>query len=158
MLLGGIPVYIGLLVFLSGIDFGFAFVGQYIGEIFFAPSRPDGFYWLLLVVGFILGAAITVSEPAVAVLGSQIETLTNGHIKKLTISLTLAIGIGFASMLSILKILTQLNILYFLVPLYALSLIMMLFTPKLFVGLAFDSGGVTGGAPQWTVINCPVCL
>ncbi len=146
MLLGVVPVYLGLLVFLSGIDFGFAFVGQYIGEIFFDPSRPDGFYWLLLVVGFILGAAITVSEPAVSVLGTQIETLTNGHIKKLTISLTLAIGIGFASMLSILKILTQINILYFLVPLYAVALLMMLFTPKLFVGLAFDSGGVTGGA------------
>ncbi len=146
MLLGTVPVYLGLLVFLSGIDYGFAFVGQYIGGIFFDPARPEGFYWLLLAVGFILGAAITVSEPAVSVLGNQIESLTNGHIKKLTISMTLAIGIGVASMLSILKILTQVNILYFLVPLYAISLIMMIFTPKLFVGLAFDSGGVTGGA------------
>ncbi len=146
MLFGVVPVYVGLLIFLSGIDFGFAFVGQYIGEIFFDSVRPDGFYWLLLAVGFVLGAAITVSEPAVAVLGAQIEDLTNGHIKKLTISLTLAIGIGFASMLSILKILTQVNILYFLAPLYAISILMMRFTPRLFVGLAFDSGGVTGGA------------
>ncbi len=146
MLLGVVPVYLGLLIFLSGIDFGFAFVGQYIGGIFFDPARPEGFYWLLLAVGFVLGAAITVSEPAVAVLGSQIESLTNGHIKKLTISITLAIGIGVASMLSILKILTQINILWFLVPLYAISLVMMKFTPRLFVGLAFDSGGVTGGA------------
>ncbi len=146
MLFGTLPVYFGLLIFLSGIDYGFAFVGQYIGEIFFEPSRPDGFYWLLLAVGFILGAAITVSEPAVSVLGTQIESLTNGHIKRMTISLTLAVGIGVASMLSILKILTQVNILYFLVPLYAISLVMMIFTPRLFVGLAFDSGGVTGGA------------
>lgn len=146
LMLGVIPVYLGLLIFLSGIDFGFGFVGQYIGQIFFAPSRPEGFKWLLLLVGFVLGAAITVSEPAVTVLGDQIEDLTNGHIKKMTIRLTLAIGIGFASLLSILKILTEVNILYFLVPLYAISLIMMIFTPKLFVGLAFDSGGVTGGA------------
>ncbi len=146
MLFGTVPVYLGLLIFLSGIDYGFAFVGQYIGGIFFDPARPDGFYWLLLAVGFILGAAITVSEPAVSVLGTQIESLTNGHIKRMTISLTLAVGIGVASMLSILKILTQVNILYFLVPLYAVSLAMMVFTPKLFVGLAFDSGGVTGGA------------
>ncbi len=146
MLFGVIPVYVGLLIFLSGIDFGFAFVGQYIGEIFFDPARPDGFYWLLLAVGFVLGAAITVSEPAVAVLGNQIEELTNGHIKKLTISLTLALGIGVASMLSVLKILTQVNILYFLLPLYAIAIAMMKFTPRLFVGLAFDSGGVTGGA------------
>lgn len=146
LMLGVIPVYLGLLIFLSGIDFGFGFVGQYIGQMFFAPSRPENFKWLLLIVGFILGAAITVSEPAVTVLGDQIEELTNGHIKKLTIRVTLAIGIGGASLLSILKILTEINILYFLVPLYALSLIMMIFTPKLFVGLAFDSGGVTGGA------------
>jgi len=146
LIFGVIPVYVGLLIFLSGIDFGFGFVGQYIGQIFFDKSRPEYFKWLLLIVGFILGAAITVSEPAVTVLGVQIEELTNGHIKRSTISVTLAIGIGFASLLSILKILTEINILYFLVPLYAISLIMMIFTPKLFVGLAFDSGGVTGGA------------
>ena len=146
LMLGVIPVYLGLLIFLSGIDFGFGFVGQYIGQMFFAESRPEWFKWLLLVVGFVLGAAITVSEPAVTVLGVQIEDLTNGHIKKMTIRITLALGIGVASLLSILKILTEIDILYFLVPLYAISLIMMIFTPKLFVGLAFDSGGVTGGA------------
>ena len=146
LMFGVIPVYLGLLIFLSGIDFGFGFVGQYIGQIFFEEGRPEWFKWLLLAVGFILGAAITVSEPAVTVLGVQIEDLTNGHIKKMTIRITLALGIGVASLLSILKILTEINILYFLVPLYAIALIMMIFTPKLFVGLAFDSGGVTGGA------------
>ncbi len=60
--------------------------------------------------------------------------------------MTLAIGIGFASLLAMIKILTQSNILWFLVPLYAIALLMMLFTPKLFVGLASDSGGVSGGA------------
>ena len=146
LMLGVIPVYVGLLIFLSGIDFGFGFVGQYIGGMFFDPARPEGFKWLLLLVGFILGAAITVSEPAVTVLGDQIEELTNGHIKKTTIRITLALGIGVASLLSVLKIMTEVDILYFLVPLYAVSLVMMIFTPKLFVGLAFDSGGVTGGA------------
>ena len=146
ILLGTIIVFIGLLIFLSGIDYGFAFAGKYIGEVFLDPSRPEWFKWILLVVGFILGAAITLSEPAVTVLGEQLEEITNGHIKKTTIRMTLAIGIGFASMLSIIKILIEVNILLFLVPLYAIALIMMLFTPKLFVGLAFDSGGVSGGA------------
>lgn len=146
LMLGVIPVYIGLLIFLSGIDYGFGFVGQYIGGMFFANNRPEWFKWLLLLIGFILGGAITVSEPAVTILGDQIEELTNGHIKKSTIRITLAIGIGFASFLSILKILTEVNILFFLSPLYFISIVMMIFTPKLFVGLAFDSGGVTGGA------------
>jgi len=146
ILLGAVTVYIGLLIFLSGIDFGFAFAGKYIGEVFLDPARPEWFKWLLLLIGFVLGAAITLSEPAVTVLGDQLEEITNGHIKKMTIRMTLAIGIGFASMLSIIKILTQVNILWFLVPLYAIALIMMKFTSPLFVGLAFDSGGVSGGA------------
>lgn len=146
ILLGAIPVYLGLLIFLSGIDFGFAYAAKYIGEVFFDPARPGWYKWLLLVIGFVLGAAITLSEPAVTVLGEQVDEITNGHIKKSTIRTTLAIGIGFAALLSMLKILTQVNILYFLVPLYAIALILMKFTPKLFVGLAFDSGGVTGGA------------
>ena len=146
LMISVIPVYFGLLIFLSGIDYGFGFVGQYIGEMFFEEGRKESFRWFLLLVGFFLGAAITISEPAVKVLGDQIEELTNGHIKKSTIIFTLAIGIGFASLLSILKILTQVNILYFLIPLYLIALIMMIFTPKLFVSLAFDSGGVTGGA------------
>lgn len=146
ILLGALPVYLGLLIFLSGIDYGFAFAGKYIGEVFLAPERAGWFKWMLLLVGFVLGVAITLSEPAVTVLGEQLEELTNGHIRKVTIRATLAIGIGFASLLSILKILTQINILVFLVPLYAVALLMMPFTSKLFVGLAFDSGGVTGGA------------
>lgn len=146
ILLGAIVVFIGLMIFLSGIDYGFAFAGKYIGEAFMDPSRPEWFKWLLLLIGYILGAAITLSEPAVTVLGEQLEEITNGHIKKLTIRMTLAIGIGFASLLAMVKILTEVNILWFLVPLYAIALIMMKFTPKLFVGLAFDSGGVSGGA------------
>ena len=146
LLVGVIPVYLGLLVFLSGIDYGFGFIGQYIGKIFINENSTLISVILLLIVGFFLGFAITISEPAIVVLGEQIEDLTNGHIKSATIKLTLAIGIGFASLLAILKILTQINILYFLIPLYAISLVLMIFTPKLFVGLAFDSGGVTGGA------------
>jgi hypothetical protein len=146
ILLGSIVVFVGLFIFLSGIDYGFAFAGKYIGEVFLDASRPEWFKWLLLIIGFILGAAITLSEPAVTVLGEQLEELTNGHIKKITIRMTLAIGIGFASLLSMVKILTEIHILWFLIPLYAISLILMIFTPKLFVGLAFDSGGVSGGA------------
>ena len=153
ILSGTIIVFIGLLIFLSGIDYGFAFAGKYIGEVFLDPSRPEWFKWLLLIVGFILGAAITLSEPAVTVLGEQLEEITNGHIKKNVIRITLAIGIGFAALLAMVKILTEINILWFLIPLYAIALIMMIYTPKLFVGLAFDSGGVSGGSFDICLFN-----
>ena len=146
MLLGTVVVYVGLLIFLSSIDFGFAFAGKYIGEIFLDPVRPGWFKWLLLIVGFILGAAITLTEPAVTVLGEQLEEITNGHVKKMTMRGTLAVGIGVAALISMVKIITQIHILWFLVPLYVVSLVMMRYTSKLFVSLAFDSGGVTGGA------------
>lgn len=146
LLVGIVPVYIGLLIFLTGIDYGFEFVGQYIGKIFFDSSKPEAYRYILLIIGFVLGFAITISEPAVTVLGSQIEDLTNGHIKKSSIKYTLALGIAVASLLCVLKILTKTNILYYLVPLYIISIVLMKFTPKLFVALAFDSGGVTGGA------------
>jgi hypothetical protein len=146
MMLGSLVVYVGLLIFLSSIDFGFAFAGKYIGEIFLDPARPEWFKWWLLIVGFILGAAITLTEPAVTVLGEQLEEITNGHVKKMTIRGTLAIGIGAAALISMVKIITQINILWFLTPLYIVALVMMKYTSKLFVSLAFDSGGVTGGA------------
>ena len=145
ILLGIIPVFAGLLIFLTCVDFGFAYAGQHIGSSFFAPHRPEWFKWLLLVVGFVLGGAITLSEPAVTVLGNQLEEITDGHIKQMTIRITLAIGLGVASVLSVIKIITQISLLWFLIPLYAVALIMMKFSSKMFVGLAFDSGGVTAG-------------
>ena len=146
MLLGTAVVYLGLLIFLTSIDYGFAFAGKYIGEIFLDPSRSEGFKWLLLIVGFILGAAITLTEPAVTVLGEQFEEITNGHVKRMTLRGTLAVGIGFAGMIAMVKIITQINILWFLAPLYIVALVMMKYTSKLFVSVAFDSGGVAGGA------------
>jgi hypothetical protein len=145
ILIGTAVVYIGLHVFLTGVDYGFALAGMHIGETFM-KGGAEWLKWLLLPVGFILGVAITLSEPAVTVLGEQVESITNGYIKKMTMRMTLAVGIGLAALLSLLKILTDINILWFLVPLYAAALILMIFTSKLFVGLAFDSGGVTGGA------------
>jgi hypothetical protein len=145
ILIGAIVVYIGLHIFLTGVDYGFALAALHIGETFMNEAIP-WLKWLLLPAGFVLGFAITLSEPAVTVLGEQVEDITNGYIKKMTMRITLAVGIGFASLLSLFKILTDTNILWFLVPLYAAALVLMIFTSKLFVGLAFDSGGVTGGA------------
>jgi len=146
LMFGIIPVFVGLLVFLSGIDFGFAFAGQYMGTVFLGAHRPAWFKWLLLPMSFVLGAAITFTEPAVTVLGEKLEEVTERRVMRMTIRLTLALGIGAAAMLAVAKILTETNILWFLAPLYLVAIVMMKFTPRLFVGLAFDSGGVSGGA------------
>jgi hypothetical protein len=151
VLLGLLPVFAGLLIFLFAIDFGFAFAGGYIGEVFMDPARSQVFRWALLLVGFILGVAITLTEPAVTVLGEQLENMIG--IKRMTTRLTLGLGIGASASLAIVKIMYEINILWFLIPLYAVALIMMKFTPRLFVGLAFDSGGVSGGALSSAVLT-----
>ncbi|HNX16261.1 MAG TPA: DUF1538 domain-containing protein [Bacilli bacterium] len=146
ILLSSFVVFIGLFVFLVGIDYGFAYAGNYIGSAFVNPNTPDAFKWFLLPISFVLGFAITLTEPAVVVLGEQVEEITNGFLKKRVIKFSLALSIGIASILCICKVLFDVNILYFLVPLYAIALLLLIFTPKLFVGLAFDSGGVAAGA------------
>jgi len=146
VLLGIIPVFIGLLIFLAGIDFGFAFAGKYIGDIFVDPSRAGWFQWVLLPVAFILGAAITLSEPAVKVLSAKLEEVTERKFRSRSIRWTLALSIGVATLLSVVKILTEIHILWFLMPMYACALVLMMFSTRFFVGLAFDSGGATSGA------------
>ncbi|MDR0696563.1 MAG: DUF1538 domain-containing protein, partial [Christensenellaceae bacterium] len=146
ILLASFVLYIGLFFFLSGIDYGFSLAGKHIGEAFTDPTRHEFFKWLLLPVGFVLGFSIALSEPAVTVLGEQVEEITNGYIKKNVLRITLAIGLGLAVFIALLKILTGINILWFLIPIYVIALVMIKFTPTLFVGLAFDSGGVTSGA------------
>ena len=148
---GIVPVFAGLLIFLFSIDFGFAFVGSYIGEVFMDASRAYWFRFLLLGVGFVLGLAITLTEPAVTILGEQLEEMIG--LKRMTTRLTLGIGIGLAVMLAVVKIMYEINILWFLVPLYAVALVLMKFTPRFFVGLAFDSGGVSGGALSSAVLT-----
>ena len=151
IMLGVVPVFLGLLIFLFSIDFGFAFTGSYIGETFMSLDRPYWFRYLLLVVGFILGAAITLTEPAVTMLSTQLEIMLG--IKGIITRITLALGIGFSCVFAIIKIMYQINILWFLIPLYAIAIIMMIYTPRLFVGLAFDSGGVAGGALSSAVLT-----
>jgi len=143
ILLATTIVFAGLLILLSSIDFGFAFAGKYIGEVFLDPMRPDWFKWMLLIVGFVLGIAITLTEPAVTVLGEQLEEMIG--IGRMKTRLTLGISIGLATVLFIIKIILEINILWFLVPLYLIAVLLMKFASSLFVGLAFDSGGVVGG-------------
>lgn len=143
ILLSTLVVFVGLFIFLFGIDFGFAFAGNYIGKIFI---ENDTYKWFLIPISFVLGFAITLTEPAVVVLGEQVEEITNGFLKKRVIKFSLALSIGLASIMCMIKVMFEIPFLYFIIPLYAISLVLLIFTPKLFVGLAFDSGGVTGGA------------
>jgi hypothetical protein len=108
---------------------------------------------LLIGVGFVLGFVTILAGPAVYVLTNQIETVTSGYIKRKTVLGALTLGVGAAVALSMLRItLPELKLWQYLLPGYAIALVMTYFVPKLFVGIAFDSGGVASGPMTATFI------
>jgi hypothetical protein len=134
----------GIGLFLTAVNYGFANAGQFIGQVF-TGQAADWFKYLLIPFGFILGFALAYSEPAIHVLGTQIEDTTNGNIKKKVLVFTLAIGLGTAVMLAMLRVLFQINILFILIPIFVIAFALSPFIPRIFVGIAFDSGGVVSG-------------
>ncbi|MDR2867190.1 MAG: DUF1538 domain-containing protein [Acholeplasmatales bacterium] len=171
LLIASIVVYIGLFIFLFGIDFGFTNAGFHFakaflengdnGKIFFGLVNigvdAQWFKWLLLPISFILCFIITLCEPSIMVLSKQVEEITNGYINGKILKYFLAIGLGFAGLLCLLNILLEISILWFIVPLYAISVLLTIFCDDLFIGIAYDSGGVTGGAIT-SAFLVPLCL
>ncbi|HNX16205.1 MAG TPA: DUF1538 domain-containing protein [Bacilli bacterium] len=143
MAIASLVVFIGLYIFIFATDYGLAFAGSHIGSSFMETTESK--MWLL-PIAFVLGFAITLSEPSVVVFSEQVEDLTNGTISKNLIKFALAGSVGLASFLGVVKVITNISILWFIVPLYALAIALIFFTPTLFVGLAFDGGTVSAGA------------
>ncbi len=107
----------------------------------------------LIIVGFALGLVTILAEPAVYVLTHQIEDVTSGYVKRKVVLIFLSIGVGFAVALSMIRIMVpEIQLWHYLLPGYIISIIMSYYVPKLFVGMAFDSGGVASGPMTATFI------
>lgn len=107
----------------------------------------------ILIIGFVLGVATILAEPAVHVLTQQIEDVTSGYVKRPAILVSLSAGVGGAVLLSVIRILVpSVQLWHYLLPGYLISLGLMFFAPKLFVGIAFDAGGVATGPMTATFI------
>jgi hypothetical protein len=138
---GLILTFIGLVLLLQGIDMGFVDTGFIIGSTISSFKNN----WIIIPISFILGFIITLAEPAVHILNVQIEKVTSGYINKNVVLYSLAIGVALSMMLSMIRIFTNIPLLYIIIPGYILVLILMKFTSSLFVTIAFDSGGVVTG-------------
>ena len=145
--------YFGLVLFLTGVNVGFMPAGQYIG----AQIAGGVHKWFLLPVGMLIGYFIVKAEPAVKVLTKQVEEVSNGFISQRSIEHSLSIGVALSVGISMLRILTGLSILWFLIPGYAISLILTFFVPQIFTGIAFDSGGVASG-PMTATFLLPLAM
>lgn len=149
ILKGLVYTFIGFVLFLTGVNAGFMEAGSAIGYSAAASSTP----WFVIPIGFVLGFAVVFAEPAVYVLNEQIEDVTSGHIKRSMILYALSIGVAIAVTLSMLRILVpSIQLWHYLLPGYAIAIALSYFAPPLFVGIAFDSGGVASGPMTATFI------
>ncbi len=138
---GILYTFLGLVVFLTGANMGFLPVGYALGDSL--AGMAGGF--LLIPIGMVLGYFMITAEPAVHVLNKQVEQITAGAISAHAVQLSLSIGVAASLGLSMLRILTGISILWILLPGYIVSLALSFFVPKIFTGIAFDSGGVASG-------------
>ncbi len=149
LLTGFLYAFIGLLIFLVGVNAGFMDVGISIGQKMALMEQKS----YIVVIGFVLGVVTILAEPAVYVLTHQIEEVTSGYVKRKAVLIPLAVGVGIAVALSVLRILVyEIQLWHYLLPGYIICIILMFFTPKLFVGIAFDAGGVATGPITATFI------
>ncbi len=139
---GMIYTFLGLTVFLVGVNAGFMGLGSELG----VRLAQTGHTALPVIVGFVLGLVTILAEPAVHVLTRQIEDVTAGYVRRSVVLGALSLGVGAAVALSIVRILVpSIQLWHYLLPGFGLSILMSFFVPKLFVGIAFDSGGVASG-------------
>ena len=150
---GLLYTYVGLALFLTGVNVGFMPMGSYLGQTL--ASLP--YRWVLVPIGMLIGYYVVSAEPAVHVLSKQVYEVSAGVIPPHALMLSLSIGVSVSVGLSMLRVLTGLNILYLLVPGYAMSLILMFFVPPIYTSIAFDSGGVASG-PMTATFLLPLAM
>lgn len=131
---------VGLVIFLTAVNVGFMPIGYKIGTEL-AKNSP----WIIIVFGFVLGTVVVLAEPAVHVLNKQVEEITGGTVSKSSMMIALSVGVGISIGLSMLRIVLDFSILYYLIPGYFISLGLSFFIPGLYTAIAFDSGGVASG-------------
>lgn len=139
--IGIVYTYIGLFLFLTGVNVGFMPAGNYLGQtIAGLPYR-----WVIIPIGMVIGFFIVKAEPAVYVLMEQVEELTSGAISGKAMGYSLSVGVAVSLGLAMVRALTGLSIFWFLIPGYAAAILLSFFVPKIFTAIAFDSGGVASG-------------
>jgi hypothetical protein len=144
---------IGLVLFLTGVNVGFFPVGELLGT----QIAASPFKWILIPLGALVGYFIVAAEPAVHVLNKQVEEISTGAITQKMMNRGLAIGMSAALTITMIRILLGIPIMWILIPGYAFALALTFFVPKIFTGIAFDSGGVCSG-PMTSTFLLPFAM
>ena len=150
---GLVYTYVGLVLFLCGVNVGFAPVGSFLGEELAALV----FNWILVPIGMLIGYYIVKAEPAIQVLNHQVENVTDGAVSVRAMNRCMSIGVAISVGLAMMRVLTGLPIGWIIIPGYLIALVLSRFVPKIFVGIAFDSGGVASG-PMTSTFLLPLSI
>ncbi len=141
IIVGILYTYVGLVLFLTGVNVGFSPLGYALGA-----ALTEGWkLWLLAPLAMLMGWFIINAEPAVHILNKQVEELSAGAISARAMGMSLSIAVSAAGGLAMLRVISGISILYFLVPGYVIALALSFFVPRTFTAIAFDSGGVASG-------------
>lgn len=157
---GFVYTLIGLVLFLTGVNVGFIPVGHLLGSKIAMTSASwmgISLKWGLIPLGMVIGYYIVVAEPAVHVLNKQVEEISNGAISQRAMRLSLSLGVAVSLALAMLRVLTGISIFWLLIPGYSIAILLTFFVPKLFIGIAFDSGGVASG-PMTSTFLLPFAM
>lgn len=150
---GVLYTYVGLVLFLTGVNVGFLPMSGHIGWQMASGAQP----WLLIPLGMLLGYLAVAAEPAVHVLNEQVEQVTSGAISKRVMMRTLSVGVSISVGIAMTRVLTGVSIWWFLVPGYALALGLTFVVDPVFTAIAFDSGGVASG-PMTAAFMLPLAM
>lgn len=153
IVVGFVYTYIGLVLFLCGVGIGFAPVGALLG----AEIAQTDWKWLLIPIGMLIGYFIVKAEPAIQILNKQVADVTDDAISEKAMNRSLQIGVAISVGLAMLRVITGIPLYWIIIPGYILALILSRIVPKMFVGIAFDSGGVSSG-PMTTTFLLPLCI
>ena len=141
ILIGLVYTYIGLVLFLTGVNVGFMPAGNYLGQVLSGLSHP----WVIVPIAMVMGYFIVKAEPAVYVLNKQVEEITDGAIPARAMGTALSAGVAISLGIAMVRVLTGISILWILIPGYTIALVISFFVPKIYTAIAFDSGGVASG-------------
>ena len=137
---GVVFTYVGLVIFLTGVNVGFMPIGYKLGL-----ALAGGNKLFLAIFGLVVGVLCVLAEPAIHVLNSQVEEVTGGLVSKKAMMTGLCLGVGTSICLSMIRIVFDFSLVYYIIPGYFISLALSLFVPPVYTAIAFDSGGVASG-------------
>ena len=149
---GVVITYIGLVLFLTGVNVGFMPIGYKLGHALASANSK-----LLIGFGLVTGVLVVLAEPAIHVLNGQVEDVTGGLVSKKSMMIGLCVGVGAAITLSMVRIVYDFSLVYYIIPGYFISLALSLFVPPVYTAIAFDSGGVASG-PMTTGFILPFAV